>query len=65
MCGSYLCNDLLGCDISTSEGGMYAKENRLFTEFCPKMVAAAVGLIVRLIYWWSKINKMEEGIKQI
>lgn len=47
--GSYLCNDLLGCDISTSEGTMYAKEKRLFTEFCPKMVANAVDVLEQII----------------
>ena len=39
---SYLCNDLLKCDISTKEGIEYALENNLFTEFCPKMVKSAV-----------------------
>lgn len=39
---SYLCNDLLKCDISTKEGIDYALENNLFTEFCPKMVESAV-----------------------
>ena len=40
--GSYLCNNLLKCDISTKEGIAYALENNLFTEFCPKMVESAV-----------------------
>ena len=44
-CGSYLCNDLLHCDISTLEGVNYAKSNNLFTEFCPKMVANAVDIV--------------------
>ena len=47
--GSYICNDLLGCDISTPEGVEYAFENRLFTEFCPKMVANAVEVLERII----------------
>lgn len=40
--GSYICNELLGCDIRTEEGVKYAREQGLFTEFCPKMVASAV-----------------------
>lgn len=49
VCGSYLCNDLLGCDISTSEGVMYAKENRLFSELCPKIVASAVDVLEQIV----------------
>nr|MCR5061659.1 C-GCAxxG-C-C family protein [Treponema sp.] len=44
-CGSYICNDLLGCDITTEEGHNYCLDNNLFTEFCPKMVAAAVEIV--------------------
>lgn len=43
--GSYICNDLLGCDVRTMEGVNYARENRLFTEFCPKMVRSAVEVV--------------------
>ena len=52
-CGSCLCNDLLGCDVSTKEGVQYCLDNKLFTEFCPKMVAAAVDII-------EGINQMAE-----
>ena len=48
-CGSYICNDLLGCDISTKEGVQYCRDNKLFTEFCPKMVAAAVEIVEEII----------------
>lgn len=48
-CGSYICNDLLKCDISTQEGVKFARENKLFTEFCPKMVANAVEIIEQII----------------
>lgn len=47
--GSYLCNDLLGCDISTEEGIQYALENNLFTEFCPKMVKSAAKITERIL----------------
>ena len=43
--GSYICNDLLGCDISTAEGVQYAMEHNCFTEVCPKMVASAVRIL--------------------
>ena len=43
--GSCVCNELLGCDVRTPEGVQYARENRLFTEFCPKMVASAVEIL--------------------
>ena len=47
--GSYLCRDLLGCDISTAEGVEYALERNLFTEFCPQMVANAVDILEQII----------------
>lgn len=47
--GSYLCKDLLGCDISTDEGIEYALERNLFTEFCPQMVANAVDVLEQII----------------
>ena len=43
--GSYICRDLLGCDISTQEGVKYAKENNLFRELCPKMVESAAKIL--------------------
>ena len=48
-CGSYICNDLLGCDVSTAEGVQYCRDNKLFTDFCPKMVAAAVEVVEEII----------------
>ena len=47
--GSYICNDLLGCDIRTPEGVHYAVENNLFKEFCPKMVASAVIITEKIM----------------
>lgn len=43
--GTYICNNLLGCDISTAEGIHYAMEHNSFTEVCPKMVASAVRIL--------------------
>ena len=48
-CGSYICNDLLGCDITSEEGHKYCLDNNLFTEFCPQMVAAAVEIVEEII----------------
>ena len=47
--GSYICNDLLGCDIRTEEGVAYARGKELFTEFCPKMVKSAVEIAEEII----------------
>lgn len=47
--GSYLCNDLLGYDISTPEGVQKVRDKGLFTEFCPKMVASAVEILEGII----------------
>lgn len=47
--GSYICNDLLGHDVSTPEGAQKAREEGLFTELCPKMVASAVDILEEII----------------
>ncbi|MCR4648635.1 MAG: C-GCAxxG-C-C family protein [Lachnospiraceae bacterium] len=47
--GTYICNDLLGCDISTPGGVQYARDNELFTAFCPKMVESAVEILEEII----------------
>ena len=47
--GSYICNELLNCDIKTKEGVEYAVKNNLFTEICPKMVESATLIVEDLI----------------
>jgi C_GCAxxG_C_C family probable redox protein len=47
--GSFICNDLLGCDISTPEGAKEAHERGLFMDFCPKMVGSAVDILEGII----------------
>ena len=47
--GTYMCRDILGCDISTTEGVKYARENKLFTELCPKIVAIAADVLEEMI----------------
>lgn len=42
--GSYMCRELLGCDLSTQEGIATALEKKLFSEFCPKMVESATRI---------------------
>ena len=48
--GSYICRELLECDISTEDGVQYALDNNLFKEFCPKMVESATGIAEKLIF---------------
>ena len=40
---------LLGYDISTPEGAQRAREDGLFVDLCPKMVASAVDILERII----------------
>ena len=47
--GSYICRELLGCDLGTDEGKRYAMENNLFIEFCPKMVYSATKIAENLM----------------
>ncbi len=47
--GTCICNELLGCDITTAEGVQYARDNRLFKDFCPQMVAGAVDILEEII----------------
>lgn len=47
--GSYICNDLLGCDISTTEGKTYAREQKMFSELCPKLVESAAEILDQMI----------------
>ena len=48
--GSYICRDLLDCDIRTEEGIKYAIDNNLFKEICPKMVESAARIAENIIY---------------
>ena len=47
--GSYICKELLGCDLSTDKGVAIALEKNLFTEFCPKMVRSATKIAEEII----------------
>ncbi len=47
--GSFICRDLLGCDISTPEGVKQAKDNNLFKEICPEMVRSAAEIVDEIL----------------
>ncbi len=47
--GSCRCRDLLNCDISKPDGLAYARENKLFTTLCPKLVASAVEILEKIM----------------
>ena len=47
---SFICRDLLNCDINTPEGVKYAKDNNLFKDFCPKMVESAAKITDEIIH---------------
>lgn len=47
--GSYICRDLLGCDIGTPEGVKEAVDNNLFQELCPKMVKSAARIVDEIL----------------
>lgn len=46
---SYICRDLLGCDITTPEGVEYALKKNLFNEICPKMVESAAIITEKIL----------------
>lgn len=47
--GSYMCRDLLGCDLATDEGVQKARRSGLFTSFCPGMVESAARIAKELL----------------
>lgn len=47
--GSYICNDLLGYDVSTTDGLNAAKESGLFKEFCPLKIGSAAEILEEII----------------
>ena len=47
--GSYICRDLLDCDISTPEGVKQAVDKNLFKELCPKMVESAARIVDEIL----------------
>lgn len=48
--GSYICRDLLECDISTPEGVEHAVSKNLFKDFCPLMVESAAKICEEILF---------------
>ena len=60
--GIHMVKELLGCDVTTPEGVRFARENGLFKDFCPKMVASAVDVLESVIEEMRKNeNSQHEG----
>lgn len=47
--GSYICRDLIGCDIGTPEGVKETVDNNLFKELCPKMVESSARIVDEIL----------------
>ena len=47
--GSYICRDILGCDISTEDGRAAAINNGLFGKLCPEMVRTAAEIVTKML----------------
>ena len=47
--GSYLCRELLKCDLSSDEERKYARERGLFSTICPKLIESAVLIAEQII----------------
>lgn len=47
--GSIVCRELLGCDISTTEGLRSARQQNLFTTVCPGYVRDAAEIIEEIL----------------
>ena len=47
--GSYVCREILGCDLRTEEGKNYARTNGLFGTLCPEMVKTAAELLSEML----------------
>ena len=47
--GSYLCRELLKCDLSSDEERQYAREHGLFSTICPRLIESAVLIAEQLM----------------
>ena len=47
--GSYLCRQLLKCDLSSDEERQYAREHGLFATICPELIESAVVIAEQLM----------------
>ena len=47
--GSYICRDLLGCDLRNEEDRNKARSNGLFRTLCPEMVRTAAEILTEIL----------------
>ena len=47
--GSYICREILQCDISTDEGKEYARSNGLYGRYCTEMVRSAAEILTEML----------------
>lgn len=47
--GSYICREILRCDISTDEGKEYARSNGLYGRYCTEMVRSAAEILTEML----------------
>ena len=47
--GSYICREILGCDLRTEEGRTHARANGLFGKLCPEMVRTAAEILIEML----------------
>ncbi|MBP0961392.1 MAG: C_GCAxxG_C_C family protein, partial [Oscillospiraceae bacterium] len=47
--GSYICREILRCDISTDEGKDYARSNGLYGRYCTEMVRSAAEILTEML----------------
>lgn len=47
--GSYICREILGCDISTDEGRNFARANGLYVKYCTEMVRTAAEITAEML----------------
>lgn len=48
--GTLSCRELIGCDLNTSEGRRYAKENNLFETKCKKYIGDSGEIIEEMLF---------------
>ena len=46
---SYICRDILGCDLRNEEDRNKAKSNGLFRTLCPEMVRTAAEILTEIL----------------
>ena len=47
--GSFICREILHCDISTDEGKEYARSNGLYGRYCTEMVRSAAEILTEML----------------